>query len=268
MNIIQIKNLSFKYKDDFVFYRLNFNIKKGEWVSVVGPSSCGKTTLMKLLTGLLFNDSEIIIDNIRLTKEKINLIRQKIGVVFEDVNNQLITETVRGELAFALENLKIKSTQINSRINDIAEKFNIVHLLDSDPHRLSGGEKQKVALASVLITNPKILILDQAFSMIDPIECEEILEQLKEIHQNKNLTIINLTHNLEETFLGDKIVVIHKGDILIQGKTKEMLLEDKVFNRIGIEIPFIVDFSIKLKLYGLIDSIILDMNKLVNVLWK
>ncbi|MDD2490264.1 MAG: ATP-binding cassette domain-containing protein [Bacilli bacterium] len=266
--IIQTKNLSFRYDTELIFYRLNLSVKTGEWVTVIGPNGSGKTTLLKLLTGLLYNDSEIVIDGIRLKKNNLKTIRKKIGVIFDNVDNQFVTETVKSEIAFTMENLQYKRKEINHRIEKIARQLKIEHLLDQDPHHLSGGEKQKVALASILALKPKIILLDESFSMLDVNERKEILDILKQIQKEEDLTILNITHNLEEAYWGERLIVLYNRSILIDGPTLDVFAHDKLLNRAGLEIPFMVDLSMKLKLYGLIDRIILDMDELVDALWK
>ncbi len=267
-DIISIKNLNFKYNEVLVLEKVNLNIKNGEWVTLVGPNNSGKTTLVKLLSGLLLVDDGITIDNMKLNKDNLTSIRKNMGAIFSNVDNQFVTETVRQEIAFSLENLAYDQGEIDFRINEIAINLRIDNILDSDPHNLSGGEKKKVALASVLVTNPKILIFDEAFSMIDNHERESILDLLKNINKDKGIGIINITHNLEEAYMGDRIIVLNKGKILMDGGIKEVLKKDTVFNRIGLEIPFMVDLSLKLNLYDLVDDIIFDMDEMVDLLWK
>jgi energy-coupling factor transport system ATP-binding protein len=153
-------------------------------------------------------------------------------------------------------------------IKDIAIEFKIDDILDKEPHLFSGGEKQKVALAAAMLARPKILIIDYALEMVDERSKNEILEILYKLRRDRHLTIISITHNLEETYKTDRMVVINNGNILIEGPTIDVLQEDKIFNRIGLNLPFMVDLSIKLKLYGLIDRIILDMDEMVNEIWK
>lgn len=267
-DIIKISNLSFRYPNKFVFDKFDLNIRDGEWVAIVGPNGSGKSTLSKILVGLLPFDGNIIIDNAELNKDNIPHIRKKIGIVFENADYSFIGETVADDIAFTLENLAYKPKEIATMVNDIASTFKIEHLLEKEPHLLSGGEKQKVALASALVAKPKILIIDDALEMVDEKAKSEILDILKSYHKENNLTIITVTHNLEETYSADRMVVINNGTMLIEGPVTEVLQEDKIFNRIGVEIPFMVDLSNKLKLYGLVDHIILDMDEMVNVLWK
>lgn len=266
--IIKITNLSFRYQNKFVFDKFDLNIRDGEWISIVGPNGSGKSTLVKILVGLLESDSHILIDNLVLCKENIISIRKKIGVVFENPDDSFIAETVADDIAFGLENLAYNPKEIDNMVKDIANLLNIDSILEKEPHLLSGGEKQKVAIAAALVMKPKILIIDDALEMVDDSAKKDILEVLNKLHKDSHLTIITITHNLEETYQADRMVVINSGNILIDGPVKEVLQEDKIFNRIGLEIPFMVDLSIKLQLYGLVDHMILDMDEMVNALWK
>jgi energy-coupling factor transport system ATP-binding protein len=264
-DIISINNLMFSYKEEPILYNLSLSIKENSWVTIIGPNTSGKSTLIKILCGFLKYDGDIVIDNMILNDSNIKEIRKRIGVVFDNPNNSFICETVFNELALILKNLNSKEEYIIKRVKEISKLFKIENILGLNPHNLSGGEKQKVALACSLIHEPKILIMDEALSMIDYKTKEEIIEILKSLD---NLTIINVTHNLEESFYSNKLVVLNKGEIILEGPVKEVLTYDRLLNRIGIEIPFIVDLSIKLKLYGLIDELYFDMDKLVNVLWQ
>ncbi|MDD3048916.1 MAG: ATP-binding cassette domain-containing protein [Bacilli bacterium] len=268
-NIITIENLSFRYDNSFIFDKLNLNIHFGEWVSIVGPNGSGKSTLIKILIGLVNNDNDITIDGIKYNDDNIMQIRRKIGVVLEDIDNHFVAETVRDDIAFTLENLFFQPKDINNLINDIARKLKIEDILECEPSFLNISDKYKVAIASALIANPKILILDEALSKIDKYDRKEILELLKELNKKDHLTIINFTKDLEETYNSNRILVLNRGNILIDGPTKKVLKEEKAFNRIGIELPFMVDLSLKLNFYGLIDDdIIFDMDEMVNLLWE
>lgn len=267
-DIIKISNLSFRYPNKLVFENLDLNVRDGEWLTIVGPNGSGKSTLIRILVGLLEADGKIIIDNLDMNKDNLIGIRKKIGLVFENTDDSFVGETVADDIAFALENLAYSPIQMKEIIDDIASKLKIEHLLEKDPKLLSGGEKQKVALAAALVTNPRILIIDDALEMVDYDSKKEILSIIKELHKDKKITIITVTHSLEETYEADRMLVINNGKILIDGPVKDVLLEDKIFNRIGIEVPFMIDLSIKLKLYGILDRVITDMDEMVNTLWK
>lgn len=267
-NIIKINNLTFRYKNKPIFKNFNLNIKEGEWISIVGPNGSGKSTLVKILVGLMAAEGDITIDKLKLNKENLIHIRKKIGVVFENANDAFVAETVADDIAFTLENLAYEPSEIDKMIKEIASIFKISHLLDKEPYQLSGGEKQKVAIAAAMVAKPRILIIDDALEMVDDESKREIFKSIKKLHRDKTLTIITVTHSLEETYHADRMVVINNGQILIDGPVKEVLQEDRIFYRSGMEIPFMIDLSIKLRLYGLIDHTIIDMDEMVNALWK
>ncbi|MDD3821484.1 MAG: ATP-binding cassette domain-containing protein [Bacilli bacterium] len=266
-NIIKIKNLSFGYDDKQIFNKFNLEIEAGDWVSIIGPNSSGKSTLVRLLVGLACSNKAITVDTLMVNQEKIVEVRKRIGVIFDDLTNQFISDTVRDDIAFGLENLNYDIAEIHTRIMRIARELKIEHLLDADPQRLSGGEKQKVALAAILVMQPKIIILDEALAMLDTKEQREILNILKVLHEKRKLTVINITHNLEETLYGNRIIVLNKGKTVMEGKTLDVLKEERILTKLGLELPFMVDLSLKLNFYNLLDDIILDMDELITKLW-
>ena len=268
MNIIDIKGLSFKYDDKIIFDNFNLQIKEGSFISVVGQNGSGKSTLIKILLGLLKYDGEVKVDGLNLDKANLNEIRKKIGVVFENPDNQFIAETVMDDIAFSLENLKMKPREIKVKVKEIANYVGITHLLEKEPHSLSGGEKQLVALASALVHEPKILILDEALTMVDTRVRKQIYDILNDIHKNKKVTIINVTHDMDEILYGEEILLLDNGKIILNGSKEEVLLEEKVFNKLNLDLPFMVSLSIKLMYYGLIDRLIFDMNEMVSEIWK
>lgn len=262
-NIIKINNLNFKYKNKQIFKDFNLNIKKDKFTSIIGPNGSGKTTLVKILLGLLEIDGIIEINNIKLNKKNIKEIREQIGVVYQD--NQFVAETVMDEIAFSLENLNYPKKEIRKQVKAISELFKIEHLLQKEPHSLNSCEKGLVVLASALVTDPKILILDEGLNMLDSHIKEDVLKKLKIL---KGITIINITHDSEELIYSDEIVVIDNGNLILRGDKELVLKEEQIFKKLGLQIPFMVDLSQKLMFYGLIDEIIYDMDEMVNILWK
>jgi len=268
MNIIEVKKLNFNYKDKKVFNNFNLNIEIGSFTTIIGLNGSGKSTLIKILLGLLKFDGEIKIDTLTLTQDNIKEIRKRVGVVFENPDNQFIAETVMDDIAFSLENLQMNSKNIKNKVLELSKYIGIEHLLDREPHSLSGGEKQLVALASALVHEPKILILDESLTMVDMKVRKKIYSILNDLNQNKKITIINVTHDMDEVIYSDDIILIDNGNLILKGPKEEVLLEDKVFNKLNLELPFMVSLSIKLKYYGLIDHLIFDMNEMVDEIWK
>lgn len=267
-NMIVINNLNFKYTNQVVFNDLCLSIKKGSFSTIIGNNGCGKSTLVKLLLGLENSNGSILIDNLLLCDNTVSQIRRNIGVVFENPDSCLISETVLDDLAFPLENLNYSSDFIYSKINEISNYLGISHLLNSSSSNLSGGEKQLVSLGCALITNPNIIILDEAFSMVDESSKIDILNMLRKINKDFGVTILNITHDIEESIYGTDIVLINAGSVLINDSKDNVYKQEKKLKKLGYDLPFMVDLSNRLSYYELVDHFIYDMDELVEVLWK
>lgn len=267
-NILIIKDLFFNYRDKVIFENFNLNIKRGLWTTIVGPNGGGKSTLVKIIIGLLKATGYISIDNMVLDQRSFKEIRKKTGVLFENPDVTFVAETVMDEMAFALENLEKDKEYIKDKVMEVSRYLKITNILDKNPHRLSGGQKQLVALASVLVTEPSILILDEAINRIDNHERTNILKILKKLNKDKKITIINVTHDIEESVYGDEVILIDCGKIILKGPKELVYKEEKIFNKIGLEMPFMATLSVKLIYYNLIDEIIFEMDEMVDVLWK
>ncbi len=267
-NIIIIKNLNFCYDDNTIFKNFDLSIEKGEFVHIIGPSGSGKSTLVRILLGLIKTDSYINIYRMNLCDDNLKDIRDNIGVVFENPDNTFVCDTVRDEILFSLNNMQYAESTIKSKLNKVLTYVPVESLLKRSLNTLSGGEKQLVALAAALIKEPKILFLDEALSMIDGVTKKEILNILKRLNNEKKMTIINVTHDIEETVYGNRIVVLNHGKIILNDDKLNVYKEERVLKRLGLELPFMVDLSNKLNYYGLVDDVILNMNEMVNHLWK
>lgn len=268
MPIIDIKNLSFRYKNKFIYDNFNLSIERGDWVTIAGPNGAGKTTLVKILAGLVKTYSDIKIFNKKYEKSKFYEIRKEIGFVFDVPENFFACETVEDELAFSLENMAIMPNMIRKKIKEVSKLLNLDGLLKRNPYDLSGGEKQKVALGCALMLEPRVLILDEAFMMIDINEREEILKILKKYNEEKRVTILSFTHNLEEALYSNRLVILNNGTIVVDGPFPDVFDEERVMRKIGLEVPFSIEFSQKLRVYGIINELELDLERLVSKLWK
>lgn len=267
-NIVEIANLNFKYNDKMVFDNFNLNIRRGSFTSIIGSNGSGKSTLMKIIVGLLKCDATVTVDDVVMSIDTYKAIRQKIGMVFENPDNQFVAETVMDEIAFSLENMNCDKKTIRSNVKEVGKLLDIEYLMEKEPHSLSGGEKQLVAVASALSIKPKIIILDEALDMLDEGQRDNVLKILVNLNKESGLTVINITHNSEELLYGTDIVILHHGEVVLNGDTKEVLRHEKAFKNNGLELPFIVDLSYKLKYYGMVEDIVLDMDELVNIIWK
>lgn len=267
-NIIELKNINFKYGDKELFKDLNLEIETGSFTTIIGTNGSGKSTLIRIILGLLVADGEIKINNLVLNHKNIKKIISKIGVVLENPDDQFVAETVMDDIAFSLENMNINKKEIKERIDKIAKFIGIEDILECEPHSLSGGQKQLVALASALVTDPDILILDEALTMIDLDVREKIYKILDQVNKINKITILNVTHDMDEILYGDNLIVIDNGNIVLNGPKEYVLLEEKTFNKLGLKLPFVVELSTKLQYYGLTEHLIFDMEELVDIIWK
>ena len=267
-NIIMVQKMSCCINDKKILDNISFNITKGSFVSIVGPSGSGKSILVKALLGLIPYEGYANVCRMNVCRDNISEIRKNIGIVFENPDNYFVIDTVEDELVFTLENLNISPSNIKKKLDEIVSYLKIEHLLNKNVNQLSGGEKQLIALASVLITEPKVLILDQAFTMLDGESHKNLLSVIKKIHQEKKMTIINVTLDMNDTVYSDQIIVLNKGQVLFDDTKEQIYKEDKKLRSIGLNLPFLADLSKKLSYYDLLDDIVLNMNTMVKKLWK
>lgn len=266
--VVSIKNLNFNYDSKQIFSNFNLDINSGEFVSLIGPNGSGKSTLIKIIAGLLEFDGEVYINDLLLNKNNIKQIRKNVGVILNNIDSQLISNKVFDNIAFALVNQGISRDEIINSVEEIASKLNIKDLLNRNISEINNMEKTLINLASVLVYKPKILILDEAFDNLDKYERDNILTILKNLNKTENVTIINVTQNMEDILFGSMILILDDGKIVAYDVNDKIFENSKVFSKLGLDLPFMVDLSIKLKYYNLIDRIIYDMEEMVDVLWK
>ncbi len=252
--MIKIHNLDFTHNNQKLFDNLDLTIKKGEFVFISGPTSNGKTTLLKLLAGLITSD-----------KIETDISQKEIGFVFENPENYFVADKVSDEITFMLENLNYSKKDQLEKLNEISKLFNIENLLELNPHSLSGGEKELVALAAALVIKPKLLLIDGTLSMLDGVTKDKVMKTLKKM--NKEMTIICTTNNLEDSLYGKRLILIDK-KIVLDKKITEAFNDELIFKKCHLEMPFMASLSHKLKYYGLTDKVILNMNTMVDTLWK
>ena len=250
MKIIEVNHLSYKYNEkDVAINDVSFSIDEGKYVAIIGHNGSGKSTFAKLLMGLLEpNENSIKEFGIDLNRKTVHELRSRMGIVFQNPDNQFVGATVRDDLAFGLENRCIKREDMDSIINEYAEKVNMVEFLDKEPENLSGGQKQRVAIAGVLSMNPEIVIFDEATAMLDPKGKKEIRDTiLKMKKDNPGMTILSITHDIEEAYQADEVIAFNDGKIVFQGKPEDVLKDEKKLQEIGLDIPFVVSLRNKLE---------------------
>ena len=222
MSLIEVRDLHFRYNsEDRALKGVSLDIEKGEFVCILGHNGSGKSTLAKLLVGLLEpRKGTISIDGTILNEDSVDELRKKIGIVFQNPDNQFVGITVKDDIAFGLENRQVKREEMLKLIDEYSQKVNMHDFLDRNPESLSGGEKQRVAIAGILAMNPEIIIFDEATSMLDPRGVKEVMDVINNLKSKK--TIISITHNLQEAIKADKVIVMNDGVIVLEGKPEEV----------------------------------------------
>lgn len=263
-NIIEVKNLCFEYEPGLkTIDHISFDIKKGEYVAILGHNGSGKSTIAKLLIGLLEKKSGTIsVGHYELNMDNLYKIREQVGIVFQNPDNQFIGATVRDDIAFGLENICIPRNEMNQLIKTYASKVRMEKFLDHEPTKLSGGQKQRVAIAGILAMSPSIIILDEATSMLDPRGRHEINELVREINEDREMTIISITHDIEEAKNADKIILLNEGKIMSVGTPQEILTQVDVLEQLQLDIPFALKISQRLKDKGFKIKETLDVEEL------
>lgn len=260
--IIKVNNMSYKCNDEYLFKDFNLEIEKSSFVSIVGPNGSGKTLFTKILVGLCNADGYVTVDGYLLNDFFLKKIRRTISLCNSIT---FIGETVKDDLVYSLENLEYSIKEMNSTVDAISKRFKIESLLEEDPNTLSVSEKAKVAIASSVIHNPKVLILDEIIAKLNPTDKKLVFKVLKE-YQKDGITIILITNDLNDTLLSNRIIVLNKGKIIRDG-SKEEIYKDDFLERIGMELPFIVKLSHNLRLYNLIDHVYFNDKELMEQLW-
>ncbi|MCK8607514.1 energy-coupling factor transporter ATPase [Apilactobacillus ozensis] len=271
-NIIEVKNLNFKYENskENTINDVSFNIKRGEWVSVIGHNGSGKSTLIKLLDGLLPIDSGSITINDNLVKENnLDQIRKSIGLVFQNPDNQFVGATVEDDIAFGLENNQFSRNDMNVIIDKVLKVVDMSNYRTHEPSKLSGGQKQRIALAGVLALSPKILILDEATSMIDPQGRNEILDIINNFRTDNNMTVISITHDVEEIKLSSRVLLLKSGMLIEDTNPYELFNSVENLEKYSLEMPFSAQLSRHLINSGLdIPNSYMDEEELIKCIKK
>ena len=240
-SIIDVKNLSFRYKESQEYYDvkdITFHVKRGEWLSIVGHNGSGKSTTVRLIDGLLEAESgEIVINGQQLTEENVWSIRRQIGMVFQNPDNQFVGATVEDDVAFGLENQGLSRQEMKKRVEEALDLVGMLDFKKREPARLSGGQKQRVAIAGVVALRPAILILDEATSMLDPEGRRELIETVQGIRKDYDMTVISITHDLEEVAMSDRVLVMKKGEIESTSSPRELFSRNDL-DQIGLDDPF------------------------------
>ncbi|MCF6411825.1 energy-coupling factor ABC transporter ATP-binding protein [Pseudalkalibacillus salsuginis] len=271
--LIIVHDVSFRYEDEgpYRLANINLTVPKGEWLSIVGHNGSGKSTLAKLLNGLLLPDEGTVRIGGKRTDQERHLwdIRKQVGMVFQNPDNQFVGTTVKDDIAFGLENNGVPREEMIERISDSLTRVQMTEYENQEPHQLSGGQKQRVAIAGVLAQKPDVIVLDEATSMLDPIGRKEVLQTIRELNEQDGITVLSITHDLEEAIKADRMIVMKQGKMVASGAPKDVFQNTDLLLAAGLELPFSLTIQKKLKEKGIhLPAPTLTQSELVDALWN
>lgn len=268
MNLLEINKLNFSYKNNKIFHDLSFSIEKNTINALLSPNNCGKTTLIKILSGNLQYNGDIQLDGVTLNKENKSNYIKNIGIVLSRVNLNIKNNNVKYLFQNYLHKLNYTKTQIKNILVQIDTLYNIENLYRKKIINLSKFEKIKILILLSILHNPKLLLLDDVYDDLNNNECEEIYLLLKKIVKEKEITVLYTTTKLDMCINSDKIIFLNEGKIQLEGDFDYISNHDNVLVRNGIDISIMLDLSLKLKFYNLVDNVILEPDRMVDRLWQ
>jgi energy-coupling factor transport system ATP-binding protein len=248
---------------------VSLSINRGEWIAVIGPNGSGKSTLAKTINGLIEADAgEVIIGGTKLTEESVWDVRRKVGMVFQNPDNQFVGSTVQDDVAFGLENIGVPREEMLERVAKAVKVVNMADFMDKEPARLSGGQKQRVAIAGIIALAPDIIILDEATTMLDPKGRREVIETIQQLKKEQNLTVISITHDIDEAAKANRIFVMQAGELKRIGTPEEIFSVGADIIDMGLDIPFPEKLKYQLARQGLeVPAEYLTEERMVDWLW-
>ncbi|MBC5638579.1 MULTISPECIES: energy-coupling factor ABC transporter ATP-binding protein [Ornithinibacillus] len=268
---IEFRNVSFRYGEEqpWVLENVSFEIYQDEWVAIIGHNGSGKSTIAKLMNGLLYpQEGEILINGMPVNDEHVWEIRKQVGMVFQNPDNQFVGTTVQDDVAFGMENRGVPREEMVTRIDEVLKAVRMEDYRLTEPHRLSGGQKQRVAIASVLAIQPAVLILDEATAMLDPKGRKEIMRTVSEIQAKNEISLITITHDLQEVVQAERVIVMNSGKVWEEATPREVFAKKDELRKIGLDVPYIALLADELKRNGLeISTEPLNHEELLEELW-
>lgn len=275
--MIKCTNVSFKYiknseglnEEKYAVKDVNLEVKKGEFLVILGHNGSGKSTIAKHMNALVVpTDGIVVVDGLN-TSDSDNVwnIRSKAGMVFQNPDNQLVATIVEEDVAFGPENLGIEPSEIRRRVDESLEKVGMSKYKRHAPHLLSGGQKQRIAIAGILAIQPQCIIFDEPTAMLDPSGRRDVLNNIKDLNQNYGMTIVLITHYMDEAAQADRIIVMDEGSIIMEGTPREIFPQVERMKKIGLDVPQVTELAYELKKSGIaISEKILNVDEMVNEL--
>lgn len=277
-SFIEFEGVSFSYEEEEeslraenVIENMNLKIEKGDFVAVLGHNGCGKSTLAKLCNAILIpQQGKVYIDGIDTAdEEKLYDIRQRVGMVFQNPDNQIVATIVEDDVAFGPENLGVEPSEIRKRVDEALKNVGMYEFRTFEPHKLSGGQKQRVAIAGIIAMKPDCIVLDEPTAMLDPRGRREVMATVKRLNEEYGITVIFITHYMDEAVKADRVIVMDKGKIILDGKPKEVFVNIDTLKRIGLDVPEATELTHLLIEKGIdLPEDILDIDELYSYILK
>lgn len=275
-NFIEFKDVSFKYENEFdevqaqdILQNFNLTITKGDFVAVLGHNGCGKSTMAKLCNAIeIPQKGSVIVENMDTKdEEKLYQIRQKVGMVFQNPDNQIVATIVEDDVAFGPENLGVEPKEIRRRVDEALKNVGMYEFRHSEPHKLSGGQKQRVAIAGIIAMQPDCIVLDEPTAMLDPRGRVEVMNTVKMLNEKFGITVIFITHYMDEAVKANRVIVMDKGEIILDNTPKKVFTQISTLKKVGLDVPEATELTAMLAdEFVDLDKQTLDMDTLVEQL--
>ena len=277
MNFIEFQNVTFGYTDDIenqkieenVIENMNLKIKKGDFVAVLGHNGCGKSTLAKLCNAIVVPQSgKVLVDGIDTAdEEKLYDIRRKVGMVFQNPDNQIVATIVEDDVAFGPENLGVDPKEIRVRVDEALQSVGMYEFRSFEPHKLSGGQKQRVAIAGIIAMKPQCIVFDEPTAMLDPRGRKEVMKTAKMLNEEYGITVIFITHYMDEAVKANRVIVMDEGKIILDGTPKEVFVNVDTLKNAKLDVPEATELTHLLIKDGInINKDILDIDELADAI--
>ncbi len=277
-NIIQFDNVSFAYEAGEeetaatqVVDGFSLNVPEGQFLAILGHNGCGKSTVAKLINGILVPSSgKVIVDGLDTSDDdKITDVRRTVGMVFQNPDNQIVATIVEDDVAFGPENLGVEPREIRKRVDDALKAVGMYEFRGREPHRLSGGQKQRVAIAGIIAMNTKCIVMDEPTAMLDPHGRQEVMDTIRMLNEERGITVILITHYMDEAVKADRVVVMDKGEIVLDGEPRAVFKNVEMLKKLGLDVPQATELAFRLRKEGLdIPDDILDEKECAEAIIK